>query len=56
MGSLDRGTHASLTVEKLDGAARILVVGVDVGDTEAPFDPTAGEWEPHGWALTLSQP
>jgi hypothetical protein len=53
MGSLDRGTHASLTVEELASTARLLVVGVDVGDTEAPFDSAAGEWEAHGWMLTL---
>jgi hypothetical protein len=56
MGSVYKGTHASLTVENLDGTASLLVVGVDVGDTEAPFDPGAGGWEPHGWTLTLSQP
>jgi hypothetical protein len=54
MGSVDKGTHASLTVESLEGTARVVVVAVDVGDTEAPFDPAAGEWEPHGWMLTLS--
>ena len=53
MGSLDKGTHASLTVEALASTARLLVVGVDVGDTEAPFDAAAGEWEPHGWMLTV---
>jgi hypothetical protein len=56
MGSVEKGTHASLTVEDLEGVARLLVVGVDVGDTEAPFDPGAGEWEAHGWTLTLAQP
>jgi hypothetical protein len=56
MGSVDKGTHASLTVENLEGTARVVVVGVALGDTEAPFDPTAGEWEPHGWMLTLAQP
>ncbi len=54
MGSLARGTHATLTVERLEAkVARLLVVGVNVGDTEGPFDPTAGEWEAHGWTLTL---
>ncbi len=51
--SLDRGTQASLTVESLDAVDRLLVVAVDVGSTEHPFDPDQGEWEPHGWLLTL---
>jgi hypothetical protein len=54
MGSLDRGTHATLTVEQLDGTSEVRIVGVDVGDTEGPFAPGAGEWEPHGWMLTLA--
>jgi hypothetical protein len=49
----DRATRASLTVESLDGAAAVLVVGANVGSTEHPFDPNQGEWEPHGWLLTL---
>jgi hypothetical protein len=52
--SLDRGTHASLTVESLDEVDRILVVGVNVGSTEHPFYPDQREWEPHGWLLTLA--
>ena len=51
--SLDRGTHASMSVESLDGVDRVLIVGVNVGSTEAGFDPDQGEWEPHGWLLTL---
>jgi len=53
VASLDRGTNASLTIESLDGAANVLVVGVNVGSTERAFDPDQGEWEPHGWLLTL---
>jgi Mechanosensitive ion channel len=52
--SLDRGTRASLTVESLAAVDRILIVGVNVGSTEHPFDPNQGEWEPHGWLLTLA--
>jgi hypothetical protein len=52
--SLDRGTRASMTVESLDGVDHLLIVGVNVGSTEHPFDPTQGEWEPHGWLLTLA--
>jgi hypothetical protein len=49
----DKATSAALTVEDLDSADRILVVGVDVGSTEHPFDPDQGWWEPHGWLLTI---
>jgi hypothetical protein len=52
--SLDRGTRASLTVESLDGVDRLLIVGVNVGSTEHPFDPGQGEWEAHGWLLTVA--
>ena len=51
--SLRLATRASLTVQLLDGVDRVLVVGVNVGSTEHPFDPGQGEWEPHGWLLTL---
>jgi hypothetical protein len=51
--SLDRSTTASMTVEGLDAAWSVLVVGVNVGSTEHPFDPDQTEWEPHGWLLTL---
>jgi hypothetical protein len=52
--SLDRTPHASLTLESLDATDRVLVVGVNVGSTERAFDPGEGEWEPHGWLLTLA--
>jgi hypothetical protein len=51
--SLDLGTRASLTVESLDAVDRLLIVGVNVGSTEHTFDPDQGEWEPHGWLLTV---
>ncbi len=51
--SLDRATHASLTVESLEGVDSLLLVGVNVGSTEHPFDPDQEEWEPHGWLVTL---
>ena len=53
IGSLDRATRASMTVDSLDGVSHVLVVGVNVGSTEHPFDPDQAEWEPHGWLLTL---
>ena len=51
--SLDRGTRTSMTVESLDDVDHFVVIGVNVGSTEHPFDPDQGEWEPHGWLLTL---
>jgi hypothetical protein len=51
--SLDRSTHTSMTIESLDGVDRLLIVCVNVGSTEHPFDPDQSEWEPHGWLLTL---
>jgi hypothetical protein len=52
--SLERGTRASMTVEGLEGVDRVLVVGVNVGNAQHPFDPAQGEWEPHGWLLTAA--
>jgi hypothetical protein len=51
--SLDAGTHTSLTVDNLAGVDRVLLVTANLGSTEHPFDPQQGEWEPHGWLLTL---
>ncbi|HZU85536.1 MAG TPA: hypothetical protein VE987_21550, partial [Polyangiaceae bacterium] len=53
MTAPDRATSAALTIEELQGADRILVVGVDTGSTEHPFDPDQGWWEPHAWLLTV---
>jgi hypothetical protein len=52
--SVDRVPHASMTIDGLDGTARILIVTTNVGGTERPFDPEQGEWEPHGWLLTVA--
>jgi hypothetical protein len=49
-----RATSTALTVELIDAVDRFLIVGVNVGSTEHPFDPGQGWWEPHGWVLTLS--
>jgi hypothetical protein len=51
--SLPLGTGASMTIEPLDGVARVVVVGANVGSTEHPFEPNQGSWEPHGWLLTI---
>jgi hypothetical protein len=51
--SLPLATSTSMTVEPLDGVDRVLIVGVNVGSTEHPFDPVQGWWEPHGWLLTV---
>jgi hypothetical protein len=53
MTSTRLATTAALTVELIDDVDRFIVVGVDVGSTEHPFDPNQGWWEPHGWILTL---
>jgi hypothetical protein len=53
IGSTDRSTIAAVTVENLGSVNQVLVVGVNVGSTEYAFDPDQGEWEPHGWLLTL---
>jgi hypothetical protein len=52
--SLDHGTRASMTIDSLHGVDRMVVVAVNVGSTEHPFDPDQGEWEPHGWLLTVA--
>jgi hypothetical protein len=53
VGSLDRSTQAAATVENLDSVDHVLVGGVNVGTTEQPVNPNQGEWESHGWLLTL---
>jgi hypothetical protein len=52
--TIDRVPRASMTIDGLDGAARVLVVATNVGGTERAFDPDQGEWEPHGWLLTVA--
>jgi hypothetical protein len=52
--STERATEAAMTVENLDDADRIVVLGVNLGSTEMPFEPGDGTWEPHGWLLTLA--
>jgi hypothetical protein len=42
-----------MTVEGLDGVDHLLIVVQNLGSTEHAFDPDQGEWEPHGWLLTL---
>lgn len=54
VGSLDRSTRASMTIAALDGVDRVLVVGVNVGDTERALRPDDQRWEPHGWLLTVA--
>jgi hypothetical protein len=46
-------TRAAITIEELEGVDRVLVVGVNVGSTEHPFDPHQAWWEPHGWLLSI---
>ena len=51
--STDRATAASMTVEGLDGVDHLLILAQNLGSTEHPFYPNQGEWEPHGWLLTI---
>jgi hypothetical protein len=51
--STDRATAASMTIEELDGVDNLLIVVQNLGSTEHAFNPNQGEWEPHGWLLTL---
>jgi hypothetical protein len=53
IASTDLATQASITVENLEGVDRLVVIGVNVGGTERAFDPNDGEWEPHGWLVTV---
>jgi len=53
VGSLGRSPKGAVTVENLEGFDHLLVAGVNVGSTEQAFDPDQGEWEPHGWLLTI---
>jgi len=53
IASADRATEAAKTIENLDDVSRVVVLGVNLGSTEMPFDPDDGVWEPHGWLLTL---
>ena len=46
-------TQAAMTLDGLDGTDRVVVVGVNVGSTEHTFLPAQGEWEAHGWTLTV---
>lgn len=54
IASPDRGTRAQGTIVDLDRADSLVVVGVNVGDFAAPFDPNDEIWEPHGYLLTLA--
>ncbi len=53
IASTDLATQASITVENLERVDHLLVIGVNVGGTERLFDPNDGEWEPHGWLVTV---
>lgn len=51
--STTTATRAAMTLEALEHVKRLVIVGVNVGSTEHAFDPDAGEWERHGWLLTV---
>jgi hypothetical protein len=48
-----RATSAAMVVEDLDEVDHLLLVGVNLGRTDYPFDPARGGWSSHGWLLTL---
>jgi hypothetical protein len=54
IGSADKAVEAQLTVAELDDTSSVLLVGANVGNWTAPFDPDVGELEPHGWAVTVA--
>lgn len=54
IGAADKAVEAQLTVAELDETSSVLIVGANVGDWTAPFDPDVGELEPHGWAVTVA--
>jgi hypothetical protein len=49
----DRATQAAVTLDMLDGVDRVIIAGANIGSTEHPFQAAQGEWEPHGWTLTV---
>jgi hypothetical protein len=51
--STEHATATSMTIEQLDGVDNLLIVVQNLGSTEHGFNPNQGEWEPHGWLLTL---
>jgi hypothetical protein len=53
VASPDRGTEGQGTIVDLDATDSLLIVGVNVGDFETPFNPNDEVWEPHGWLLTV---
>jgi hypothetical protein len=50
----DRGTEAQVSLDGLDLAARVLIVGSNAGDPLVPFDPDDHQWEPHGWVVSIA--
>jgi hypothetical protein len=51
--STEHATAASMTIEELDSVDNLLIVVQNLGSTEHAFNPNQGEWEPHGWLLTI---
>jgi hypothetical protein len=54
---LERGTHVERTVMDFEGAAGVLIAGVNVGDLSPtyPFDPDFEPYEPHGYTLYVTK-
>jgi hypothetical protein len=51
----ERATEAQMTLVDIDGADRIMLVGVNVGDPAYRFDPDDEIWEPHSWLVTIAE-
>jgi hypothetical protein len=51
----ERATEAQMTLVDIDGADRIMLVGVNVGDPAYRFDPDDEVWEPHSWLVTIAE-
>lgn len=49
-----RAVNAQATITELDGVDAVIIVGMNAGDHERPFDPDEPTWEPHAFLLTIA--
>ncbi len=54
---VQNATSAERTIEDLDGAVGLLIVGINLGgvDSSHPFDPDHEPFEPHGFTVYLTE-
>ncbi len=52
--TLDRATEARISLSHLEGVAHVVLIGVNLGDPQEPFDSRYPVWEPHSWEVTLA--